>query len=120
MHELSVIEVQSVDKGNLKAFVAVQVNGVLVKDCRIIQPPGQAAWVSAPQVSYEVGGEKKWKSLVEFPKEMRKQIEAVVLEAWQGEPDSRLTTKPKFDEVEISAPDPPVRRRSPVREFSSI
>ena len=35
--------------GNLRAFADVQVGPLVVTGCRIVQQPGQAAWVSMPQ-----------------------------------------------------------------------
>jgi DNA-binding cell septation regulator SpoVG len=85
MDDITVLELKPVEKGNLKAFVAIAVHGIVIRDCRIVQQPGQATWVSPPQQSYEIGGEKKWKAIVEFPKELRRPIEAAVLRAWQKE-----------------------------------
>lgn len=35
--------------GNLRAFADVQIGPLVVTGCRIVQQPGQAAWVSMPQ-----------------------------------------------------------------------
>jgi hypothetical protein len=118
MQQIEVLDLKPLEKpGNLKAFVSVQVHGITIRDCRIVQQPGQQAWLSPPQQSYEVAGERKWKAIVEFPKELRKEIEAVVLEAWQGK-DKPLTTTPKpyaeaGDYGGIDGGDAPVRRRAP-------
>jgi hypothetical protein len=70
MYEISVVEIKPVERSNLKAFVTVEVNGIVIKDCRLVQQPGQAAWLSGPQVSYEVSGEKEksGRALWSFPR----------------------------------------------------
>jgi hypothetical protein len=83
MDNIEVLELRPVKKGNLRAFATLAIRGIVIRDCRIVQQPGQPAWVSPPQQSYEVGGEKKWRTIVEFPRELRKPIEAAVLRAWQ-------------------------------------
>jgi DNA-binding cell septation regulator SpoVG len=41
--------------GNLRAFADVQIGPLVVTGCRIVQQPGQAAWVSMPQVQADNG-----------------------------------------------------------------
>ena len=35
--------------GNLRALVDISIGPLLIHSCRIVQQPGQAAWVSMPQ-----------------------------------------------------------------------
>lgn len=41
--------------GNLRAFADVQIGPLVVTGCRVIQQPGQAAWVSMPQAQADDG-----------------------------------------------------------------
>lgn len=55
--------------GALKAFASVRLGAMTLHDFRVIQQPGQEAWVSPPQKEVTVKGERKWYPLVEFTKE---------------------------------------------------
>ena len=37
MADIEVVKIKTVDKGNLKAFAAVRLGGVEIRDCRIVQ-----------------------------------------------------------------------------------
>lgn len=41
--------------GTLRGFADVQIGPLVVTGCRIVQQPGQAAWVSMPQVQADTG-----------------------------------------------------------------
>ena len=74
-------------KGNLLAFASIQIAGKLIlNDCRLIQQPGQKAWVSPPQNQYtDKEGKTKYTPLAEWPKEWNEAIEAAVSSAYYGE-----------------------------------
>ena len=50
---LSVRAVQN--PGNLRAFADVKIGPLVVTGCRVVQQPGQAAWVSMPQAQADDG-----------------------------------------------------------------
>jgi DNA-binding cell septation regulator SpoVG len=85
---IEVLEVRRLtDGGNLKAFAKVKLGAVIIHSCRIIQQPGQRAWVALPQTP----GRKKadgsgagWFPVIEITrKELMDQIRDAVLEAWE-------------------------------------
>lgn len=84
---IEVVKMKVLDKGNLKAVVSIEINGWLtIHDCRIVQQPGQAAWVSMPQKEYQGhDGQKKYAPLIELGKDsaQKKEIEAAILTAWE-------------------------------------
>lgn len=41
--------------GNLRAFADVQIGPLVVTGCRVVQQPGQAAWVAMPQAQADDG-----------------------------------------------------------------
>ena len=71
--------------GNLRAFVSVTVNDKLtIHSCRIIQQPGQAAWVSLPQREWtNQQGQKRFSPIIELPDEVKSAIQVEVLRAWE-------------------------------------
>jgi DNA-binding cell septation regulator SpoVG len=51
---IEVIALSAVSAGNLKAFASVRIGpSLVVHKCRVIQQPGQRAWVSMPQERWE-------------------------------------------------------------------
>lgn len=41
--------------GNLRAFADVQLGPLVITGCRVVQQPGQAAWVAMPQAQADDG-----------------------------------------------------------------
>jgi DNA-binding cell septation regulator SpoVG len=67
------------NQGNLRAYVAVQIDEVTVHDCRLIQQPGQSAFLLGPQK--RDGG--RWRPVVTMAPGLRQEVQAAVLAAWQ-------------------------------------
>lgn len=66
--------------GNLKAFTTVRAGCFRFYGWRVIQQPGQRAWVSVPQ---EQGRDGRWHNMIEVDNPaVLEQIRAAVLEAW--------------------------------------
>lgn len=80
------IRLQNNDKP-LKAFADIQLsNGWIIKDFRVIQQPGQKAYVVAPQASWKNRqGGINFKTLVTIPDNSKWQLESAVLAAYQKE-----------------------------------
>jgi DNA-binding cell septation regulator SpoVG len=66
-------------EGNLKAFAVVRVDGFEVHSCRIVQQPGQKAFMSWPHTR----SKDSWYPILRTPDRLRREVEAVVLEEWQ-------------------------------------
>ena len=85
------IVVQSItpvnDQGNLKAFVNVTVDGTTWNRCRIVQQPGQRAWLSLPQLSWTdpSTGEPIYRPAMTAPKETKEEVSKAVLAAWAAQ-----------------------------------
>lgn len=61
--------------GNLRAFVTLLIGEVKVHGCRVIQQPGQKAYVCGPQI--KIG--ESYMPAVTLPKHMKAVIEQEVL-----------------------------------------
>ena len=85
--EIRVVDLRFVDSnGPLKAFVGVRVGDWVISDWRIIQKPGQRAWVSYPQITWkDADGKVKYKSLISIPGELKQKIDIAILSAWEEE-----------------------------------
>src|SRR5437867_2964429 len=82
--------------GNLRAFAIVNIADRLrVHDVRIIQQPGQEAWVSMPSRAYEKDGQRKWAPTVEILDEkLKEEISSAVLAEYSklgGQAQDRVT-----------------------------
>lgn len=70
-------------EGNLRAFANVVIGGIKINSCRVVQQPGQQAWVSMPQREYvDKEGIKKYAPVVELPDELKQSVSALVLSAF--------------------------------------
>lgn len=70
----------------LKAFVSVKVGDWALHDWRIIQQPGQRAWVSVPQASWrDESGQVRYRALLSLPGELKQRIDVAILSAWEEE-----------------------------------
>jgi DNA-binding cell septation regulator SpoVG len=88
MSAVTVDEIKRIERGTLRAFVTVTLAGKLrIHSVRIVQQPGQAAWVSMPQneVKSQEGGKSKYYPTVEVTDEnLKRQISEAVLAAWRA------------------------------------
>ena len=85
MPEIRVLKVKKIEKGALQAFVDVEIGEVHIKGFRVVQQPGQSAWVSVPQTEQVKNGTKRYFSLIELPNDLKRKVQDVVLEAWKDQ-----------------------------------
>jgi DNA-binding cell septation regulator SpoVG len=71
--------------GNLKALVSVRIGpSLVVHKCRVIQQPGQRAWVSMPQERWDgADGQPRYTALVELSGGLRDRVATAILAAAQ-------------------------------------
>lgn len=73
-------------RGNLKAFADIRIGALEIHGLRIVQQPGQRAWVSMPQAEYERDGVKCYAPMVKIhDKTLKDAVANVVLMSWQKE-----------------------------------
>lgn len=83
--KIEVIKINPVNGGgNLRAFVDIRLtDGTVIRGLRIVQQPGQKAWVSPPQRDWKDDeGKRKWAPVVEFPPGLKEAITTAVLNAF--------------------------------------
>jgi DNA-binding cell septation regulator SpoVG len=60
---LEVLAIRRLDKpGRVPAFVDVRLGGVTIKGCKVVQQPGQGAWLGMPSVRTD----RAWQNVVEL------------------------------------------------------
>lgn len=80
---IQVIDIKKVSVGNVRAFVNLKINDILIHDFRIVQQENQKPWVSVPQVSWkDREGKTHYKNLIELPKEVKEEVNRAILAHW--------------------------------------
>ncbi len=74
---IQVLNVTPAGQTNLRAFATVKVGEITIHDCKVIQQPGQRAYVTGPQK--QVG--ERWYPLVSMSSRLRDRVQAQVLDA---------------------------------------
>lgn len=83
LRRIKILEIRQIDNGNLKAFVKLKIGEIVFHDFRIIKQPNQRAWVSAPISTWvDETGKTRYKTIVEFPQELKREISEAVLNAY--------------------------------------
>jgi DNA-binding cell septation regulator SpoVG len=81
-----ILAVRKLTGGNLKAFVDVQLGpSVTIFGFRVIQQPGQKAYVSPPQREYtDQSGQKHYAPIVELTGNLKDRVEHAIRGAWEA------------------------------------
>lgn len=74
------------NRGNLRALVDVSLPcGITLISCRIVQMPGQRAWLSMPQVAWtDASGRQNYRAVVTLPEGLQKDVTEAALAQWQA------------------------------------
>ena len=70
------------DTGCLRALVDFKLGESEFYSWRIIQQDNQDAWVSSPQESWEADGQKHYKPLIKFNKDLMALVSEAILEVY--------------------------------------
>jgi DNA-binding cell septation regulator SpoVG len=70
----------------LKAFCDVRVDGIIVREFRVVKENGKRPWVVSPQISWkDHDGQIKYKTVITFPDEVKGQVDLAILKAYTEE-----------------------------------
>jgi hypothetical protein len=73
-------------RSNLRAVADIRIGESKFRSWRVIQKPGQTAWVSPPVESWEDrSGKRHYRRLIEFPERLQQRIYEAILRAWEAE-----------------------------------
>ena len=72
--------------GNLKAFASIEFPfGLTIHEMRVVQQPGQKAWVGVPSRQWtDPHGQKRFANVMEMDKPLSEAISRLVLEAYEN------------------------------------
>ena len=83
--DVEVIGIRKFNKGDLRAFVDVRFDDIIIHDFRILQRPGRNPWVSLPvRMWTSEGGERFYSPLIDLSDQLRRLVVKQVLDAWNG------------------------------------
>jgi DNA-binding cell septation regulator SpoVG len=78
---VTVLAIRHLDgKSSVKAFIDLQVGGLVLKGCKVVQQDGQKAWLAMPATKLTHG----WANVVEITSRLlRDRLTEVAIEAWE-------------------------------------
>lgn len=85
-NEISIedMNILSNPKGSIKAYFSLVINGIKIKDFKIIQSNNDAAWVAVPSRSYQdKEGKTKFFNTIEWPDEIKNAASKIALEQFK-------------------------------------
>jgi hypothetical protein len=88
MVDIEVIEIKLLGSNcsPLKAIASVRIREIVTHDWRIVKKGDEPAQVQVPQAAWRgYDGIIRYRYLLSIPKELKKQIDAVVLQSWEKE-----------------------------------
>lgn len=77
--QITVIAIKTVNFGNLRAFATVQIDRVLIHDCRVIEQPGKSPWAALPQTQK---GDKYFPIVELSDRALADRVKAAILAAY--------------------------------------
>jgi DNA-binding cell septation regulator SpoVG len=86
--EIDVLDVRPVSNaGNVRAFVSVRLGPLVIHSCKVVQQPGQRAWVSLPQTQNDG---RYWPVIEITNPDLLAQVRGAILNRWAERYGDRL------------------------------
>ena len=84
--KIRVVALRTLPDGNVRAFVSVKIGPIVLHGFKVVQQPGQRAYVSLPQVEYnDASGKRRFSPLLELPDTWKNALQVAILEHWAQE-----------------------------------
>lgn len=87
MSDIELLDLRPVTSGgNVRAFVSIRLGGVTIHTCKIVQQPGQTAWLAMPDRPYtDASGKQKqnWTAIVELSPELKRRVSDSIIAEWE-------------------------------------
>lgn len=93
---IRILEIRPQDHNGkaLKAFVDVEVDGVIMRDFRIVKENGKKLWVASPQISWrDKDGFIKYKTIITLPIELKGEVDFTILSNYRRELEKKNGTQ---------------------------
>ena len=87
--EIKVVSVRLVDpkESGLRGFADVKLDTILIRDFRIVQRNGKP-FVEGPHTTFKKDGQIRFNQIVNFPDELRVEVDTVILSAYFREKEN--------------------------------
>ena len=81
----------------VRAFCDVEINGMIIREFRVIKENGKSPWVVAPQMSWKdpTSGQIRYRTLITLPSELKGEVERLVLNRFAAEMEKRNAEEKK-------------------------
>lgn len=84
LSKITVLKITQLNQGNLKAFANIRLGSTMtINGCRVIQQPGQRAYVALPQTQDKNG--RFWPVITADDPKFKDAVEQLVIDAWNIE-----------------------------------
>lgn len=81
--KIEVLDIRTATHGNVKAYARIKVGALVISGVKVIQQPGQRAWVRLPDQQHQQTG--KWYPIVScLSPTLEAAISDAVLDAWRN------------------------------------
>ena len=84
---VTILAMKSADMGACKALASIQIGPLVIHDFRVVQQPGQRAYVQCPQTSWidRATGKPRYKPMLEYPAEWKADIDTAIMAEYNSE-----------------------------------
>ena len=85
--KITVEEIRSVNKGNVRAFADVSIaDRLTIYGLKVIQLQARAPWVALPQREWtDETGKTRYSPTLKLAEDIKRAVDAAVLGAWEGQ-----------------------------------
>ncbi len=85
--QIKIIEIRFMDGDKpLRAFADVQLNGMIIREFRVIKENGKRPWIACPQISWkDPNGQIRYKTVVTLPDDLKGEIDFIILKRFTEE-----------------------------------
>ena len=83
--KISVLKIEDMGTGNLRAYATVQIGPLIIHRIRLVKMPIQKAYVAPPQFEYFANGRVNYTPVVTWPEEWKTPIFEAVWAAYDAQ-----------------------------------
>ena len=89
--KIEVLEIRPLNgERPLKAFIDIKLDGLIIREFRLIKENGKRPWIASPQISWkDIDGVVKYKTVVTLPDEVKGAIDLAILQAFAGQMEKK-------------------------------
>ena len=84
--DIEISDVRLITSGStVKAFPTVRAGRWTIRDCKIVQQPGQQPWLALPSREYTApDSSKRWSNIVELARDDKQRLSDAVIRLWEA------------------------------------